>query len=154
MPAGALVIDSPLGPIRIRASEEGLLAVDLGAGSAADNHGTSPVLDRAAAQLGEYFAGERRVFDLPRAAGGTPFQRLVWDALIEIPYGQTRSYQEIAARIGRPTASRAVGAANGQNPLAIIVPCHRVVGADGTLTGYAAGVPRKEWLLRHERAII
>ncbi len=102
-------------------------------------------------QLTEYFAGTRREFDLPLAAAGTPFQRRVWDALCEIPYGETVSYGEIARRLGLPPgASRAVGAANGANPIAIVVPCHRVIGANGTLTGYAGGLAMKRKLLELE----
>ncbi len=101
-------------------------------------------------QLAEYFTGERVEFDLPLAPLGTPFQERVWGALTEIPYGRTASYREIAERIGRPSASRAVGAANGRNPISIIVPCHRVIGAGGELTGYAGGVERKRFLLELE----
>jgi methylated-DNA-[protein]-cysteine S-methyltransferase len=107
---------------------------------------TSP----ARRQLAEYFAGHRRVFDLPLAPRGTPFQRAVWQALGTIPFGGTCSYADVAERIGRPGAARAVGAANGRNPIAIIVPCHRVIGRDGSLTGYAAGLARKRRLLDHE----
>ena len=103
-------------------------------------------------QLQEYFAGSRRVFDLPLASDGTGFQRSVWAALREVPYGQTASYAQIAARVGSPTAYRAVGSANGRNPLSIIVPCHRIVGANGLLIGYAGGIDAKRWLLAHERA--
>lgn len=110
----------------------------------------SRVLDAAATQLAEYFAGVRRRFDLPLAPRGTNFQQLVWRALLAIPFGETRSYGELARAIGRPAASRAVGAANAKNPLAIIVPCHRVVGASGALTGYAGGMAAKRWLLEHE----
>jgi methylated-DNA-[protein]-cysteine S-methyltransferase len=102
---------------------------------------------RARDQLGEYFAGERVEFEVPAAGGGTPFQRRVWAALSEIPYGKTVSYGELARRIGRPAASRAVGMANGRNPISIVVPCHRVIGSDGGLTGYAGGVERKRFLL-------
>lgn len=102
-------------------------------------------------QLQAYFAGELRDFDLPLAAEGTPFQQRVWRALCDIAYGETISYGELARRIGQPTASRAVGLANGQNPIAIVVPCHRVIGADGSLTGYGGGLERKRWLLAHER---
>ncbi len=109
------------------------------------------MLVETARQLGEYFAGERRVFDLPLGPDGTGFQRLVWRALGTIPFGETRAYGTIAHAIGRPSASRAVGAANGKNPISIIVPCHRVIGASGALTGYAGGVAAKEWLLGHER---
>jgi len=106
----------------------------------------------AATQLREYFAGERQDFDLPLSfAAGTAFQQQVWKALCDIPYGETITYGELAARIGQPTASRAVGLANGRNPLGIIVPCHRVVGANGTLTGYGGGLERKQQLLDLER---
>lgn len=115
-----------------------------------------PVHDPRAAravteQLGAFFAGERFEFDLPLAPRGTAFQREVWTALSKIPPRETRSYGAIAAVIGRPRASRAVGAANGRNPISIVVPCHRVIGANGTLTGYGGGLERKHWLLEHER---
>jgi methylated-DNA-[protein]-cysteine S-methyltransferase len=102
-------------------------------------------------QLEAYFAGTRQAFDLVVAGAGTPFQRRVWAELCRIPFGSTITYGELARRIGQPTASRAVGLANGQNRLAIVVPCHRVVGAGGALTGYAGGIERKRWLLDHER---
>jgi len=102
-------------------------------------------------QLDQYFAGDRTEFDLPLAPAGTPFQLSVWDALRRIPYGETRSYREIAEAIGRPSATRAVGAANGRNPIAVIVPCHRVIGADGSLTGFGGGIERKRLLLDLER---
>jgi len=108
------------------------------------------LLERAARQLAQYFAGERRAFDLPLAAGGTDFQRAVWRALERIPYGTTISYGELARRVGNPRASRAVGAANGRNPLPIVVPCHRVIGGDGRLTGFGGGLPIKEALLALE----
>jgi methylated-DNA-[protein]-cysteine S-methyltransferase len=103
-------------------------------------------------QLSEYFAGERTAFDLPLRMIGTPFQRSVWSALQRIDYGQTASYGEIAAEVGQPGAARAVGIANGRNPISIIVPCHRVIGADGSLTGYGGGITRKRYLLDLERA--
>jgi methylated-DNA-[protein]-cysteine S-methyltransferase len=106
------------------------------------------------AQLRAFFAGELRTFDLPLRMAGTPFQRLVWDGLLAIPFGATASYAELARRIGRPGASRAVGAANGRNPIGIIVPCHRVIAADGTLGGYGGGLDRKEWLLCHEASVL
>ena len=102
-------------------------------------------------QLDEYFAGNRTTFDIPLAAEGAPFEREVWHALEEIPYGEPVSYGEIARRVGQPTAARAVGLANGRNPIAVIVPCHRVIGADGTLTGYGGGLERKRLLLELER---
>jgi methylated-DNA-[protein]-cysteine S-methyltransferase len=101
-------------------------------------------------QLAEYFAGERTDFDVPLASAGTPFQRGVWSGLRKIPYGETISYGQLARRIGRPSAVRAVGLANGRNPIAVIVPCHRVIGADGTLTGYGGGIERKRLLLELE----
>ena len=124
------------------------LSVDAGLPARRDSEGAANV----SAQLGEYFAAARTQFDLPLAPRGTAFQRQVWDALRPIPHGVTTSYGAIAASIGRPTASRAVGAANGQNPIAIVVPCHRVVGSTGALTGYGGGMDRKRWLLDHEAA--
>ena len=105
-------------------------------------------------QLDEYFSGERQDFDLPLAVAGTTFQQRVWAALREIPYGETESYGELAARIGSPGASRAVGLANGRNPIGIIVPCHRVIGASGSLTGYGGGIERKRQLLDMEREVL
>jgi methylated-DNA-[protein]-cysteine S-methyltransferase len=107
-------------------------------------------LGTALRQLSEYFAGTRRTFDLPLRLEGTAFQQRVWARLTEIPYGQTWSYGQLAGRIGKPSASRAVGLANGRNPISILVPCHRVIGADGSLTGYGGGLERKQWLLAHE----
>lgn len=102
-------------------------------------------------QLAEYFAGERQEFDVPVQLAGTPFQQRVWQELVRIPYGTTISYAELARRVGQPTASRAVGSANGRNPVSILVPCHRVIGANGKLTGYGGGIDKKEWLLAWER---
>jgi methylated-DNA-[protein]-cysteine S-methyltransferase len=150
-------LESPLGTIRLDGQGDDLVGLYL------DDHPAAPPPDPAATraddaladarhQLEQYFAGERTTFDLPLAPRGTPFQLEVWAALAEIPYGDTASYRDIAERIGRPTSTRAVGAANGRNPLSIVVPCHRVIGADGSLTGYGWGVERKVWLLDHERA--
>jgi methylated-DNA-[protein]-cysteine S-methyltransferase len=111
------------------------------------------LLAEARAQLAAYFAGERATFALPLAARGTPFQARVWAALCGIAPGETISYAELARRVGHPTAVRAVGGANARNPLAIVVPCHRVIGAGGALTGFAGGVERKRWLLAHEGAL-
>ncbi|MBA3820425.1 MAG: methylated-DNA--[protein]-cysteine S-methyltransferase [Deltaproteobacteria bacterium] len=145
-------IESPVGELRLVASPTGIAGLYLPVQVApATVDGRTPLLERAAAQLTAYFAGERQVFDLPLEPRGTAFQRLVWGALGEIPYGTLRSYGDLARRLGRPSASRAVGAANGKNPLSILVPCHRVVGANGSLTGYAGGVAAKSWLLDHER---
>lgn len=150
----ALAFDTPVGPIRLVEEDGALVALHLNdAGhDGGDPDPPSPLLAQARAQLEEYFAGSRRTFDLPLAPRGTAFQRAVWRALSTIPFGVTTTYGEIAATVGKPSASRAVGAANGQNPIAIVVPCHRVIGANGTLTGYGGGLPIKEWLLRHERA--
>lgn len=112
--------------------------------------GGHPVLEAARVQLDAYFSGHLRLFDLPLDFRGTDFQRSVWQALLEIPFGETRSYGEIAQRLGRPGASRAVGAANGRNPVSIIAPCHRVIGGSGGLTGFAGGLEAKAWLLRLE----
>jgi methylated-DNA-[protein]-cysteine S-methyltransferase len=107
-------------------------------------------LPTAARQLREYFAGHRKVFDLPLALHGTEFQKRVWLQLTKIPFGETWSYGQLAKRLDNPNACRAVGLANGRNPIAVIVPCHRVIGADGSLTGFGGGLPRKQWLLAHE----
>lgn len=117
----------------------------------AAEEGEDPVLDVAEDQLRDYFAGRRRRFDLPLRFMGTPFQTSVWSALLTIPYGETRTYADIAEQVGRPAAVRAVGAANGRNPLSIVAPCHRVVGSDGALTGFAGGLEAKAWLLNLER---
>jgi methylated-DNA-[protein]-cysteine S-methyltransferase len=152
-------IETPIGPLRLGAEGDALVDVHLpgrrraaGAGSRTDP--AHPVLARAHEQLAEYFAGERTRFDLPLRARGTAFQERVWAALAEIPFGETRSYSAIAAEVGRPDAVRAVGAAIGRNPLPIVLPCHRVIGADGSLTGFAGGTPMKAWLLRHERGVL
>ena len=108
-------------------------------------------LDPVRVQVTEYFDGDRKEFDLPLAPTGTPFQLAVWDVLLEVGYGETASYADIARRIGKPTAFRAVGAANGRNPISLIIPCHRVIGSAGALVGYGWGVDRKAWLLAHEQ---
>lgn len=120
----------------------------------ADAQWVSEAFHHVIHQLDEYFAGSRHVFDLPLRSRGTAFQRQVWGALIEIPFGTTVSYGDLAHRLGDRKASRAVGLANGKNPISIIVPCHRVIGADGSLTGYGGGIERKLWLLRHEGAVL
>jgi methylated-DNA-[protein]-cysteine S-methyltransferase len=145
---------SPVGELKLVASETGLAAilwedddparVPLGAMTEAPDH---PVLVETERQLAAYFAGERETFDLPLDFRGTEFQKRVWAALLAIPFGQTRSYVEIARAIGSPAASRAVGAANGRNPISIVAPCHRVVGANGKLTGFAGGLAAKAHLL-------
>ena len=117
----------------------------------ASHQSADRVLDETRWQLDAYFAGRRKVFELPLGLEGTPFQLRVWSALQEIPFGETRSYGDLAKAIGKPSAMRAVGAANGANPISIVVPCHRVVGADGSLTGFGGGIERKKFLLRLER---
>ena len=149
-----LTLESPVGRLRLVACAEGITEITFGAGAARSAEAPGhPLLQRAAAQLAEYFAGSRQEFELPLAAAGTPFQRAVWKELRTIGFGVTCSYAELARSLGKPSAARAVGAANGQNPIAIVVPCHRVVGADGALTGYAGGLPAKRWLLDHEREV-
>ena len=118
----------------------------------ADRRGADSLLDEARRQLVAYFAGGLRAFDLPLAPNGTEFQRRVWTELTRIPFGGTISYAGLARRVSNAAAVRAVGAANGRNPIPIIVPCHRVIGSDGSLTGFGGGLPRKQWLLRHEGA--
>jgi methylated-DNA-[protein]-cysteine S-methyltransferase len=148
------VVDTPIGPIGLVASETALEAV-LFDGSRMRPEGASPILDDAARQLDAYFAGDLIAFDLPLELRGTEFQRGCWLALASIPYGQTVSYGEQARRLGLgPDAARAVGAANGRNPLPIVLPCHRVVGADGSLTGFGGGLATKRFLLEHEGALL
>lgn len=152
------VIDSPLGPLTLVAHDGVLAGLYMVQQRHLPDTSTFGVVSDApfgavVEQLGEYFSGTRTSFDLPMVFDGTAFQQTVWKALLEIPYGETVSYGELAALIGRPTASRAVGLANGKNPIGIIVPCHRVVGATGDLTGYGGGIERKERLLAHERGL-
>ena len=153
--------ESPMGTMLLAASERGLAGVWF----AGQRHGPDtrgwyedpdhPVLRQAVAQLVEYFAGQRTAFDLPLdLQGGTPFQQSVWDALLRIPRGGTTSYAELARRLGKTQAARAIGAAVGRNPVSIVVPCHRVLGTDGTLTGYAGGLERKTALLQLEGALM
>ena len=149
-------IESPVGDLLLIGDGETLLGLHMQEGRRPghvppDAKTASEPFAAARDQLDEYFAGERTNFDLPLAPVGTPFQEEVWGALREIPYGETASYGELAERIGRPSASRAVGMANGGNPISIVVPCHRVIGASGELTGYAGGVERKRFLLDLER---
>ncbi len=162
MNAASRSMDAPFGAITLYATADALVGVsfpgqkepgailvdpDLEAAAA-------PILDQTVAQLGEYFAGTRQSFDLPLAPAGTTFQCSAWEALRRIPFGQTRSYGWQATHLGNPKASRAVGGANGRNPISIIVPCHRVVGADGTLTGFGGGLDTKQWLLDHEQTVL
>lgn len=151
---------TPIGDLRLIASDAGLRAIRLplpertNRDSEAAENPEHPILARTRRQLDEYFRGERQQFDLPLDVEGTPFQREVWNELGSIPFGATDSYGQLAGRIGRPGAARAVGGANGSNPIPIVVPCHRVIGATGALTGYGgptdAGIAMKRFLLRHE----
>lgn len=142
---------TPLGPLTVEVDAAGALTrVAFADTPGGIPPGADAALDRAVTQLEEYLAGTRTAFDLPLAPAGTPFQQRVWTALRAIGHGQTESYGSLAARLGAPGASRAVGLANSRNPIAIVVPCHRVIGSTGTLTGYAGGIERKRWLLEHE----
>ncbi|UOV01046.1 methylated-DNA--[protein]-cysteine S-methyltransferase [Pseudoxanthomonas mexicana] len=151
-------LDSPVGTLTVAATDAGLHAIEFPRNRhPADLEGWIPgnhrLLDLAACQLDDYFAAKRCVFDLPLAPRGTEFQRAVWMALAGIGYGETISYAQLAQRVGKPTAMRAVGAANGRNPLPIVLPCHRVIGADGALTGFGGGLPTKQFLLELEGAL-
>jgi len=154
------IVDSPVGKLTLVATDDGLAAilwendrprrVPLSVAGEARNH---PVLVDAARQLEQYFAGKRTAFDLKLDIAGTEFQRKVWSALLTIPYGETRSYSQIAKQIGHPDAARAVGAANGRNPISIIAPCHRVIGSTGKLIGFGGGLAAKAHLLSLEGAL-
>lgn len=143
-------LHSPIGWLKISANEQALCAIDF-ADSPASNTGNA-LTRQTVSQLKEYFAGQRQQFSIPLAASGTPFQQQVWRALTQIVFGQTASYLDIAQAIDNPKAVRAVGAANGRNPIPIIVPCHRVIGRNGKLTGFTGGLDKKKWLLQHEQA--
>jgi methylated-DNA-[protein]-cysteine S-methyltransferase len=167
MPTSFTRFSCPVGELILAATDEGLTGIYF----PTSRHGPPPVerdhwveddgrgpgsavLARTRQQLDEYFAGKRTTFEVPLAAQGTSFERRVWDALRAIPYGTTLSYGELARRLGDRRATRAVGAANGKNPIPIIVPCHRVVGSRGELTGFGGGIDRKRWLLEHEGALM
>ena len=151
-------LPSPVGRLKLVASDTGLAAIlwekddpaRVRLGDMVENP-DHPILKETARQLGDYFAGQLQAFTVPLDFRGTDFQKQVWAALLAIPFGETRTYGEIARQLGRPSASRAVGAANGRNPISIIAPCHRVLGSDGSLTGFAGGLAAKELLLGHER---
>ncbi|MEG3192570.1 methylated-DNA--[protein]-cysteine S-methyltransferase [Lysobacter sp. D1-1-M9] len=151
-------IHSPVGPLLLAADDDGLRLIEFDtprhpARRGEDwREGEHPAFVPARAQLGEYFDGQRRSFELPLAPRGTQFQREVWQTLASIPYGETISYAQLATRVGKPRAMRAVGAANSRNPLPIVLPCHRVIGADGSLTGFGGGLPTKQFLLALEGA--
>jgi methylated-DNA-[protein]-cysteine S-methyltransferase len=152
-------VDSPIGPLLLLGDGDALRGLYMQAGrkpvrvSDAWQSAEEPFAE-VRTQLEEYFAGERTAFDLELAGEGSEFERRVWNALEEIPYGETQSYGEVAERVGAPGAARAVGIANGRNPISIVVPCHRVIGADGTLTGYGGGIERKKFLLELEQGTL
>lgn len=143
---------TPIGPLTVASNGMAVTHVLFGARELPGRAVPSELTNRAVNEIQEYLAGKRTAFDIPLAPEGTPFQCRVWRALENIPYGQTRSYADVAALVGNPKATRAVGAANNRNPIAILVPCHRVVGANGKLTGYAGGLALKQRLLDLERA--
>lgn len=143
-----LFYDSPIGPMTLVQEGEALARLDFDVPSQPEE--ATPLLLEACRQLREYFAGERKAFALPLAPAGTEFQKKVWAALRDIPWGETRSYGDIARAIGKPTACRAVGMANGRNPLPVFIPCHRVIGTNGSITGYSGGLEKKRFLLRLE----
>jgi methylated-DNA-[protein]-cysteine S-methyltransferase len=151
-----LTVDSPIGRLLLLTDGASLTGLYMNvshrpaAGDDSQEDADAGPLRETARQLAQYFAGERRDFDLPLRLAGSEFQLRVWHALTEIPYGATWSYGQLAKHVGNPNASRAVGLANGRNPISILVPCHRVIGADGSLTGYGGGLHRKQWLLAHE----
>lgn len=143
--------DSPIGLLAIRATEEAVTEVVLLSEEERGMSLENRLTRKCRKELGEYFQGKREAFDLPLAPRGTPFQRKVWAAVREIPYGTTRTYGDIAKKTGNPKAYRAVGMANRENPILILIPCHRVIGSDGSLTGYAAGLGNKKYLLELEK---
>lgn len=147
-------VDSSIGTVEIGVSAQSVTILEFVDHPRQTATHESQVLHKAMEQVKAYFEGRLKVFDLPLDMAGTPFQQSVWQALLDIPFGRTASYQQIADAVGNPKAVRAVGAANGQNPVSIIVPCHRIIGKNGSLTGYGGGIWRKEWLLRHEGVLL
>ncbi|MEM1166808.1 MAG: methylated-DNA--[protein]-cysteine S-methyltransferase [Planctomycetota bacterium] len=151
-------IQSPIGLLRLTANDGALVRIDHvdtpEVDSEVHDNPTDDTLRDAIEQLTQYFAGDRQTFDLRIAPAGTPFEQRVWHELHQIPFGETRSYTDLASALGDPNAVRAVGRANSRNPLSIIIPCHRVIGANGSLTGYAGGLDRKAALLRHEGVLL
>ncbi|MBX7203987.1 MAG: methylated-DNA--[protein]-cysteine S-methyltransferase [Bacteroidia bacterium] len=145
-------MDSPAGLLKITAGETGITAVSF-CEHITENESPSFLTKQCAHQLLEYMEGSRKLFELPLQVQGTPFQQRVWDKLLTIPFGKTCTYHELAVALGDPKCIRAAGTANGRNPIAVIIPCHRVIGTHGELTGYAGGLPRKKWLLDHEARV-
>lgn len=148
-----LIVDTPLGLVTLVGTEQGLTEISFGPAGPEEGEQVPECLYTAALQLQEYFQGQRTGFDLALIMQGTSFQVQVWKALMDIPYGHRVSYRELACRVGNPRACRAVGGANNKNPFSVVVPCHRVVGSDGRLVGYASGLWRKQWLLELEGAL-
>lgn len=144
------LLESPIGWISIEANDSAITRIEFLDAEALPKPNEGDLTEQARTQLAQYFAGERHQFDLPLAPAGTEFQQHCWQALLNIPYGETRSYADQANAIAKPKAVRAVGSANGANPISIVVPCHRVIGKSGRLTGYAGGLDKKEWLLALE----
>ncbi len=163
---GVRTLSTPIGPLEIAASDQGVVYVDFRRSALADraidrwvrghilSRRETPILRAVLRELREYFAGHRRGFTVPLNPTGSMFQQRVWQAVAAIPFGETRTYCQIAEEVGDPKAARAVGAAVGVNPIPILIPCHRVIGADGSLTGFAAGLHLKIWLLRHEGVLL
>lgn len=147
-------VPSPIGIVEIGVRSECVTSLDFVDSPQHPEEGGSDVLRQAIQQTRAYFEGRLQEFNLPLEMAGTPFQRSVWQALLTVPFGQTASYQQMADAVGKSKAVRAVGAANGRNPIAIIVPCHRIIGKNGNLTGYGGGLWRKEWLLKHEGVLV
>ncbi len=147
-------MDSPLGLVKIVGDTTAIKMVSFVDDKGEESGGILPLHVRhCKKQLGEYFQGKRKEFNLPLAPEGTDFQKEAWDALLEIPFGDTSTYAKQAVRLGDIKKIRAVGGANGKNPIAVIIPCHRVIGSDGSLTGFASGIDKKEWLLKHENSL-
>lgn len=144
------IVQSPIGSLKLEASEEALHSISFLDADLPEQLSEFPILQETQKQLAEYFSGKRKVFELPLCPKGTDFQKSVWDEVYKVPFGETASYLAISKQLGNPDAIRAVGTSNGRNPIPIIIPCHRIIGSDGSLTGYAGGLARKKWLLDHE----
>jgi methylated-DNA-[protein]-cysteine S-methyltransferase len=143
--------NSPLGMLKITTSDTAVLGIDFTDGKSSSSKNTPPIMKEAISQLDEYFSGKRKNFSLKVELKGTDFQKSIWNAMYKIPYGKTASYKEIAKAAGKPKAARAVGGACHRNPIGIVLPCHRVIGSDGSLTGFGSGLDLKEKLLNHEK---
>lgn len=149
-----LVFASPVGAVSVEGDDDYIYAISFSDREQPEVDPGNPILQKARLQLQEFFAGDRRQFDLPLKFYGTDFQNKVWAALLDIPFGETRTYLQLARILGDEKCIRAAASANGRNPFAIVVPCHRVIGTDGSLTGYAGGLKRKQWLLEHEEKVL